>query len=503
MTRPPRPEVAAQPITREQLLLLVALMAGLAVAALDTTIVATAMPTIVGELEGMQSYGWVFSSYLLAATVTVPLFSKVADMRGRKKVFLVGIALFVTGSALCGLAQSIEQLVAFRGLQGLGAGAIQPMVLTIVGDSFDPIQRARLQGFMSSVWGVAAVLGPALGGILTDLVGWRWVFLINLPVGALAAWLMVLHFHERVEVRRHRIDWLGTFSLSAGVALVLLAVNEFGPAVGWSSPAFVAALAVAATLLVWFVRVEHRADEPIIDFEIIRRPLIAIGLTLQALTGLLLFGLQSYIPPMVQGVHGRSATAAGAAVAVMSLSWASVSPLAGRWLARSSARYPIVVGTGCFVVGTVLVTQIERTMSLQYVMASAAIVGFGMGLVNTVLIVVLQSSVPWGERGVVTGAVQFSRTIGGAIGVGLLGAVLTHSAGSGSGRILDPLERDNVPGSTLDGLRASVATGLTHIYVVLVVVAVGSFVVALMRMPATTIAARPQPGPTPATIGDA
>ena len=476
-------------MTREQLLVTIAVMAGLAVAALDTTVVATAMPTIIGQLGGVERYGWVFSGYLLAATTTVPMFSKLADMYGRKPIFLIGISLFVGGSVLCGLSQSIVQLIAFRTLQGLGAGAVQPMALTIVGDVFEPVKRARVQGAFSSVWGVSALVGPALGGLLTTTVGWRWVFYVNVPVGVVATTLLIRYFHERIERRRHRLDWAGTLSLSAGIALLLVAVTEVGTAAGWSSPAFVGLLAIAAALLAAFIRIERRAAEPVIDLDLVRQPLLSATLALQVLAGILLFGVQSYVPPMVQGIQGGSAIAAGAAVATMSIGWPLASIVTGRWLVRSTSRPPMLLGTACLLAGSLLLTQIAHVDWLPYAMLASAVVGSGLGFLTTAIIVTLQSSVQWQQRGVVTGLVQFSRTIGGAVGVGLLGGILSAVVGPRASEILDPLRRADIPPRAFEALAGSLTAGLVGIYVVLAAVATVAVVVAWRRAPAVAVTA--------------
>ena len=478
-------------MTREQLLVTIAVVAGLAVAALDTTVVATAMPTIIGQLGGVERYGWVFSGYLLAATTTVPMFSKLADMYGRKPIFLIGISLFVGGSVLCGLSQSIVQLIIFRTLQGLGAGAVQPMALTIVGDLFEPVKRARVQGLFSSVWGVSALVGPALGGLLTATVGWRWVFYVNVPVGAVAMWLLIRHFHERIERRSHRLDWAGTLSLSAGIALLLVAVTEVGTTAGWSSPAFLGLLTLAAALLVAFINIEQRATEPVIDLDLVRRPLLSATLTLQILAGVLLFGVQSYVPPMVQGVQGGTAVAAGAAVATMSIGWPLASIVTGRWLVRSTSRPPILLGTACLLAGSLLLTQIARIDWLPFAMLASAVVGSGLGFLNTAIIVTLQSSVHWQQRGVVTGLVQFSRTIGGAVGVGLLGGILSAVVGPRASEILDPVRRADVPQREFEALAASLTAGLVGIYILLAAVAVIAVIVAWRRAPAVAVTASP------------
>src|SRR5690606_34349187 len=242
----------------------VAVMLGTFLAALDTSIVGTAMPTVIGQLGGMSLYSWVFSAYLLTSTTTVPLYGRLADLYGRKPLFIAAAGIFLLGSMLCGAAQSMPQLVAFRALQGLGAGGIIPVTLTIVGDLFDVEERARMQGLFSAVWGTSAVAGPTVGGFIVDYVDWRWVFYINLPFGIAATILFWLFLNEQVERKRHAIDYAGTVSLTLGVTALLVALLEVGEGRAWTDPIVVGSLALAVVLLVFFVRTEQRAAEPIL-----------------------------------------------------------------------------------------------------------------------------------------------------------------------------------------------------------------------------------------------
>src|SRR5947208_2978891 len=232
---PTTPTDPDPPLTRDQLLVTAGIMAAIAVAALDLTVVGTAMPTIIGQLGGLAQYSWVFTAYLVTSTITVPIYSRLADTYGRKPVLLFGLTVFVVGSALCGLSSSMTELIAFRALQGLGAGAVQPISFTIVGDIFEPRQRARMQGYFSSVWGVSAIVGPAIGGLITTTVGWRWVFEINIPVGIAAAGIIGFNLHEHIERRAHRIDWLGAILLTASIVLLLFTVSDGGELFGWLS----------------------------------------------------------------------------------------------------------------------------------------------------------------------------------------------------------------------------------------------------------------------------
>lgn len=486
-----------RPITREQLLISAGVMAGIAVAALDSTVVGTAMPTIIGQLGGIEQYGWVFAAYLLTATTTVPIFSTLADVHGRKPLFLVGLAMFVGGSALCGLSQSMLQLIVFRAIQGLGAGAVQPIAFTIVGDIYEPRQRARMQGLFSSVWGVSAIVGPALGGLITATVGWRWVFYINVPVGLLAAALIVAFLHEDVAHRDHRLDWFGAATLTFGVALLLLFASE-GAQVGWASPLTIGSIVGAVALLAAFWFGEGRAREPLISMRLVRRPIIAAGLAIGTLAGVVMFGLTAYVPPLVQGVMGGSPLEAGIAVGAMSIGWPLGSIIAGRAMLRFGVRPIVVLGTFLLLVGGLLLTQAGAVHALWFTVLATAITGLGMGLVSTPVLVAIQTDVSWQQRGQATGLVQFSRTIGGAVGTGLLGALLAASVGQASSTILDPIARASIPAAQLAATRTALEGGLWWIYVILAAAGAGSWLLALRLMPAVTIAGGPAEETAPA-----
>jgi EmrB/QacA subfamily drug resistance transporter len=480
---PPTIQAAERPLTREQLLVTAGIMAAIAVAALDSTVVGTAMPTIIGQLGGLSEYAWVFTAYLVTSTTTVPLYGRLADIHGRKPVFLVGLALFVVGSALCGTATSMPALIAFRALQGLGAGAVQPISFTIVGDIFSPRQRARMQGLFSGVWGLSAIIGPALGGVITTTVGWPWVFEINLPVGILAGLIIWLAFHERFERRPQSIDWLGAALLTGSIVLLLFAVSEGGQLFGWTSPLVVGMLVGSVALFIGFIVNSRRTPAPLIDLDLLRAPLVRAGLGIGTLAGVVMFGLTTYVPPMVQGVHGGTALEAGAAVGAMSIGWPVASVLAGRLLIRIGARPIVLAGTGMLVVGALLVTQLDRFDALLFAMVACGVTGFGIGLASTTLLVVIQGAVEWQRRAVATGLVQFSRTIGGAVGVGVMGGVLTAFVGSASSAILDPVGRGNVSTEAAAAARESLAAGLDVTFWLMLGAAALACVLAIRAMP--------------------
>ena len=485
-------------MTPEQFVVAMGVMAALAVAALDGTVVSTAMPTIIGNLGGLSEYSWVFSAYLLASTVTVPLYARMADMYGRKPIFMIGLALFVGGSMMCGFANSMTLLILFRTIQGLGAGAVQPISFTIVGDVFESEQRAKIQGLFSGVWGAAAVVGPAIGSIITTTIGWRWVFFVNAPVGLIAAVLIGRYLHERLERHRHRLDLVGAGILTLGLVSLLFAATEGGQLWGWTSPPTLGLVAAAVALLVGFVLFERRIPEPLIDLGMLRVPIIAAGLAIGALSGVVMFSLSTYVPPLIQGVLGGTALEAGVAVAAMSIGWPIGSIVGGRALLRFGARPTVLVGTLMLVLGTIVVTQAIRPGTLTGGLAIAAlgeaITGLGMGLSATTILVMVQAAVPWQRRAVATGLVQFSRTIGGAVGVGLLGGIVTAAVGSSSAIVLDPIGRNFIPAAQLAAMRSALSGGLEWVFVILAVDAAIVALVAIRLMPAVRVERRAAPG---------
>ncbi|MGD0121663.1 MAG: MDR family MFS transporter [Candidatus Limnocylindrales bacterium] len=482
-------------MTPEQFVIAAGIMSALAVAALDSTVVSTAMPTIIGDLRGLSEYGWVFSAYLLASTVTVPLYARMADMYGRKPIFLTGIALFVAGSMLCGFANSMTLLILFRAIQGLGAGAVQPIAFTIAGDIFESEQRAKIQGLFSGVWGAAAVVGPAIGSIITTTVGWRWVFFVNAPVGLLAGVLIGRFLHERVEHHRHRLDLVGAGILTLGLVSLLFAAIEGGQLWGWTSPVTLGLVAAALALLAAFVVFERRVAEPLIDLGLLRIPVIAAGLAIGGLSGVVMFSLSTYVPPLVQGVMGGTALEAGVAVAAMSIGWPIGSIVGGRALLRFGARPTVLAGMALLVVGTAVVTQAIRPGTLEGGLVVAAlgeaVTGLGMGLSSTTILVMVQAAVPWQRRAVATGLVQFSRTIGGAVGVGLLGGLVTAAAGNASGIVLDPIGRNLIPAAQLAAMRSSLSGGLEWVFIIVALDAAVVAAVALRFMPTVHVERRP------------
>jgi len=480
------------------------ILIALSLAALDFSVVGTAMPTIIGQLGGLSEYSWVFSGYLLAGTVTVPLFSKLADMYGRKPVFLFGLIVFVSASMVCGFAGSMTQLVIFRTVQGLGAGALQPIAFTIVGDIYTPAQRAKVQGLFAAVWGGTAIIGPAVGGVITTTAGWPWVFWINLPIGVVATVLFVRVFKERFERVPHRIDWWGAILLTSGVTLLLFTLAQGSALFGYTSPIFLGLLVLAVLILGAFVRAERTAQEPLIDFALFKIPVIRGGIALGSLTGVVMFGLTTYIPPLIQGVGGGSPVDAVAAVAAMSIGWPVGSVLGGRLMLRFGARRIVLIGAFITALGGAMVTQLPNIAPLWYAMITTGTCGFGMGLSSTTIMVATQGSVAWNRRGTTTGLVQFSRSIGGSIGLGLMGGILTSAVGGHSAQVLDPFTRDQLSPAEIALTRSALEGGLAIIYWIIFAAASVGFLVAYRTMPTLNIRElrRGQPSRSDAQIAE-
>jgi EmrB/QacA subfamily drug resistance transporter len=418
-------EVAvSDPAAMPRRLITVALMLAMAVAALEQTVVATAMPSIVADLRGFAIWPWVTSAYLLAATVSTPIYGKLADLWGRKRLLLFGLGLFSLGSMLSGLSWSMPVLIVTRVIQGIGAGAVMPIVLTILGDIFTLEQRARVQGWFSAVWGVSSVAGPLLGGWLTDWFSWRWVFFVPLPIAAIAVAVLLAFYHERVEcLERCSIDWPGAGLLAAGIVALLLGVLG-GRDEPW--PATLALLLLAAGLLVAFVAWERRAEDPVLPMDLLLTRTIGAAIVGSFLIGGLLFGVDMYVPLYVQGVLGLSATAAGQMLTPLLLTWSASVAVAARLVVRMGFRRTAVVGTILIGLGAALlvVGAANPGVARPLMIGSMVLMGLGMGPTALSYILSVQHAVAWGRRGVATGALTFFRTIGGSLGVALLGMVL-------------------------------------------------------------------------------
>ena len=449
--------------------ILIALMLSTALVAIDSTIIATAVPSIVSSIGGFSEFPWLFSIYLLAQAVTVPIYGKVADLFGRKPVLLFGIGLFLLGSIMCGVAWNMTMLIAFRVVQGLGAGAVQPMAITIVGDLYTLEERAKVQGYLASVWGISSVVGPTLGGVFSEYVSWRWIFIINIPLCLLAGFMIFTRFHEQVKRSRPHIDYRGAVLLTTGLTLVILGVLEGGQAWAWDSAQSITTLVVGALALVGFVHVERGAPEPVLPLWVFSRRLLVTSSLVSAAVGAIVLGLSSYIPTFVQDALGTGPLVAGFALATLTLGWPVSASQAGRLYLRFGFRFTALIGSVFVVIGSALLLLLGRSSGVWQVGVTCFVIGFGMGLTATPTLIAAQSTVAWHERGVVTGNNLFMRSLGSALGVAIFGAIANATLGNATA-----LQAGHVEAAPL-------VVAVHHVFVAVVVLAVAmALIVALM-----------------------
>jgi EmrB/QacA subfamily drug resistance transporter len=448
---------------------LIGVMLSTALVAIDATVIATAVPSVVADLGGFAQFPWLFSVYLLAQAVTVPVYGKLADVFGRKPVMLVGIGLFLVGSVLCGLAWGMTALIAFRAVQGLGAGAVQPMSMTIVGDLYSLEERAKVQGYIASVWGVSSVVGPTLGGVFSEYVSWRWIFFVNIPLCVVAAATIGLRFAEKVDRRRPRIDYAGAGVLTVALTLLVLGLLEGGQAWAWGSPQGIAVLAAGVTLLAAFVVIERRAVDPVVPLGLLRQRLLVATSLVSACVGAALLGLTSYVPTFVQDVLGTGPLVAGFALAALTLGWPISASQAGRVYLRIGIRSTALIGAAVVLLGSVLLLLLDGSSSVLLVGGTSFVIGLGMGFTAAPTLIAAQSAVRWQERGVVTGLNMFSRSAGSAVGIAVFGAVVNATLGNGG------VEGDRVA-------PAELTTAVHHVFIGTVVLA-GAMIAAVLLMP--------------------
>ncbi|WP_278265626.1 MDR family MFS transporter [Nocardia sp. AG03] len=404
-----------------------ALMLATGLVALDSTILAAAVLAITDDLGDFALFPWLFTSYLLAQAITVPIYGALADAFGRKPVMLCGVVVFALGSLLCGLAGSMVALIVFRAVQGIGAGAIQPTTMVIASDLYTLAERATVQGYLAGVWAVASVTGPLLGGICADYLGWRWIFLVNLPLAGLAGWMLARHFRESVPRRARRIDYLGAVLLTLGAGGLVLGLLEGGHAWPWRTSLLV--FGGAALALALFLVVESRAAQPILPLWVFTRRVVVAGGVAAVLGSALLFGFTTYVPLFNQGVLGSSALVAGLVTGALTLGWPLSAAQAGKVYLRFGFRACAVLGSAVAALGAATTLLLDERSPLWQVAASCFVVGAGMGLVATPTLIAAQTSARWSERGVVTSATMFARSLGSAVGVAVFGAIVNARLG--------------------------------------------------------------------------
>jgi EmrB/QacA subfamily drug resistance transporter len=446
-------------------LVLTACLIATFMAAIESTIVATTLPTIVGELGGFDLFSWVFTIFLLTQAVSIPIYGRLADMFGRKKVFFIGAGLFLVGAVLCGFAWGMIPLICFRAIEGLGAGAIQPIAATILGDIYTPSERAHVQGIVSSVFGVSAVVGPSLGAFLIEHVSWSVVFWIHVPIGLIAITMVGLFLHETAEPRLRSIDWIGallTFATAGGLILVLVQGSHLSPAL------FGSVLAISVLGAVLLLVHESRTKEPMLPIELWRHNrVVVIGSLGSCAAGAMMMGISAYLPVYVQGAMGYSAMTGGLVLGAMSVSWALASLLGARIMVRTTYRLVAVLGALAMVAGCAILIIAPPETGPLFATTGSFVVGIGMGFCMTVFVVSIQASVPWHQRGAATSSTMFLRFMGQVIGVSGCGAVLNATisridpgAVRAMDRMMDPLSRAALPPAEVAHLTGVITSGL-------------------------------------------
>ncbi len=429
------------------------LMVALFLAALDQTIVATALPRIVADLGGLTQYSWVFTAYMLASTVTVPLYGKLGDVYGRKRLMLFAIVVFLVGSALCGLAQNMTQLVIFRAVQGLGAGGLIPLAIAVVGVIVPPRDRGRYQGLIGAVFGSASIIGPAVGGLIVDQTTWRWIFYVNVPVGALAFAVISVTMPRRAPHADRSIDWGGAALLALSSTALLLGLVWGGRQYAWTSAHVLSALAAAVLVFAVFLLYERRVPETILPFGLLRNRVVASSLVCMGLVGMAMFGTISFVPLFVQGVIGTSATSSGVVLTPLMLGAVVASFVSGQWVSRSGRTRPNAIAGPIFLtVGMFLLWQINVGTTNGEAARNMVIAGVGLGLMMQVFVLVVQNAVPRAVMGSATALTQFSRSIGGTLGVTLMGVIVNQGLP----------QRAGAEGAALHRLHGATRVALSH-----------------------------------------
>ncbi|MEB3100873.1 MDR family MFS transporter [Ferviditalea candida] len=405
-------------------LVLASVMIAMFISAIEATIVATAMPSIVADLGGFSLFSWVFSGFLLMQAIFVPIYGKLADLFGRKPVFYMGVAVFLIGSILCGFAGSMTQLIIFRFIQGIGAGAIQPIAMTIVGDIYTIEERGKIQGYLASVWGFASVVGPTLGGIFVEYVHWSWVFWVNIPLGIISILGLTLFLHERVEKKPHSIDYPGSALLFVAISALMVLLIQGGVHWPWvSAPVLLLTIVSLIGIVLFFLR-ENRASEPIMPLSIWKNRLIALCNIGSLTTGIVMIGVSAFLPTFVQGVMERTPTTAGFVLAMMSVGWPLSSTIGGRFLVRVGFRRMALLGGFMLIIGSLFFLVLKPEQGPLMAGLATFLIGVGMGLSTMTYLVAVQSSVDWQTRGVATASNMFMRILGTTLGASILGGIL-------------------------------------------------------------------------------
>ena len=470
--------------TQNRTLIFIAALASVFVTAIEATIVATAMPTIVSSLGGFELMSWVFTSYLLTQVVTVPIYGRLSDLYGRRPLLLLGSALFIVGSILCGFAWSMLSLVLFRVLQGLGAGALMPVGRTLIGDIYHGTDRARMQGYVSSVFIGAAVLGPMVGAFLATHTIWPMVFWVNVPIAVFAAAVLFWGFDERIAKKRHRIDWGGCALICLGAGSLMFALAQTS-SLGWAWASGL--IGFSLVMIVVFILYERTVPEPIWPSWLWQDRVAGSGNLVSLAVGATTMGIAAYLPLYIQGVIGDTALVSGVTIMAMSASGPVGALMAGRCMLRTSFRTTAFAGAIIYIVGSVMMTLLDPQSSAGWAMASGLLMGFGIGMNNNTYLVAVQSESAWNQRGVATSSLVFSRILGQAIGAAAFGGILTarltsYLSGDDDlvSRIMANSLRTSLPADQIGPVIAQFDRALHVVFVILVGLAIVVAIVGFM-----------------------
>jgi MFS family permease len=477
-------------------------------AAVEATIVAIAIPTIVSTLGGFSLFTWVFSAFLLTQGATIPLYGKLADLYGRKNVFIFGVSLFIFGSALCGLARSMYTLILFRAIQGIGAGAVLPISQTIIGDIYNLEERARVQGYLSSVWGIAAVIGPAIGGIIVQNFSWSWVFFINVPIGFICISIIYVYFHEETEKlnlsikqseisertnsfikpKKIKIDFAGSVLMIMAVSFLLISVLEAGTIWKITDIRFLGMIFLSIIFFIILGIVESRTENPLIPFTLLKTSVIFFPNIISVIVGVATLGISSIIPIFSQGVFGTSAIVAGFLLAPMSVGWPLASSQSGKLIIKMGFRFTTVIGVIILFAGILLMLTVDQNSSLAEIVIFVFIIGLGLGFSSTASIVAVQHAVQWKKRGVVTSSNSFMRMLGSTFGATLFGFLLNYHIRTNIDVsqknidiikvLIDPAQKIKYSSSFILHLRDILAGAVHNVYFYLVLIVLFGIAVA-------------------------